>query len=243
MTFYPISNHSFHRWMGPFSPARGTRSGFRFHNHRIGCWVNAGHECSFWPLVSEPGATSISRLVLRHWHGGRVLFLPNGMVIKPLQRDAEVGYRVILGRFDGPLILHTPDGKLFDMSQPGPLRPGDPWAGPTTTGLECILTEDGSLDCEWYHPSEFRREIVRVKLRAHDRDLAAAFRRARLGASGGRVRITANGHIITNRLQGNRAWTCVYVGYVPPTDWGYWDHWIQKEAYTGTLTLTRQSLG
>lgn len=226
MTFTPLS-YPFPRWLGPFSPARGTKSGFRFHKGRIGCWVSTGHGPSFWPLVSEPGATDISGLVLRHWHGGRVLFLPNGMVIKPLQHDSEVGRRVILGRFDGPLILLKPDGNLFDMSQPGPLRPGDPWPGPSTMGLECILTKDGSLYCKWFHPSELGCEPVRKKLRAHDRALAAAFRSARLGASGGRVRVAANGHIITNRQDRAEQWTCVYVGYVSPKEWGDWSHWIE----------------
>ncbi len=223
----------FPRWMGPYSPARGTRAGFRFHAGRFGTWVEDGVGASFWAAVPDGGVRRITALVLDKWDGGRVLLLPNGFAIKPLQgrwgQDDEVGHRVIIGRFAGGLTLERPDGSVFDMSEPGDLQPGALWPGPRTTGLECAMQPDGRLTCRWYHPSRFGRDEVWRVLREGDRALASAFRRARPSNAGGRVRITVNGHVITNR-QLNGVWTSRYVGHVAAKSFlDDWHDWIMKD--------------
>jgi hypothetical protein len=187
------------RWMGPFSPARGTRSGFRFHQGRLGTWVENDCDLSFWPVRDSDAAELLADVVRRQWGGGRVLLLPTGLVVKPLQGDYEVGRRVAIGRFRGSIVLQRPDGDAFDLDKPGHLQPGDPWPGPKTTGLECAIQSDGSLVCRWYHPTSLGYEVITKQLHGPDRRLASAFRGARPGNQGGRVRVTANGHVITNR--------------------------------------------
>jgi hypothetical protein len=218
----------FPRWMGPFSPARGTLSGFRLHQRELGTWVGDEAGRGFWSVREGAGAAAIANLVRSEWGGGRVLLLPNGFVVKPLQTDEEVGRRAIIGRFHGPVALETAHHGLFDLSDPGVLRPGDPWPGPRTTGLECAIQSDGSLACSWYHPTRLGRDEVSESLRTSDRVLAAGFRAARPGDAGGRVRITANGHVITNRQERDGAWTCLYVGFVDSSSWASWEHWVER---------------
>ena len=108
---FEVERSPFPRWWGPFSPARGTYSGFRFHQKRLGTWVENEYGKAFWALVDSPGVAALARTILQEWHGGRVLLLPNGLVIKPLQGDLEVGQRVLVGRFRGPVVLERPDGR------------------------------------------------------------------------------------------------------------------------------------
>lgn len=218
------------RWWGPFSPARGTYSGFRFHYRQIGTWVENEHGREFWPLVDSPGVRALARLVLDHWRGGRVLLLPNGLVIKPLQGNDEVGRRVLIGRFQGPVVLKRPEGGVFDLSNPGKLAPGDPWPGPKTTGIECAIQPDGSLQCSWYHPTSWGRDEVREQLWGPERQLANGFRKARPQDSGGRVRVTANGHVITNRQESDGTWQALYVGRIAPESWPHRQNWMGKES-------------
>lgn len=224
-TFEPLAR-PFPHWMGPFSPARGIRSGFRFHQERLGTWVGDDAGMSFWPIVDGHGARAISTLVRHEWGGGRVLLLPNGYVVKPLQSDFEVGQRVLIGRFRGAVVLERPGQSTLDISSPGTVRPGDPWPGPTTTGLECTIQSDGSLECTWYHPTRLGRDQVSERLRVPDQSLAAGFRAARPGAVSGRVRITANGHVITNRQEVDDTWASIYVGYADPGSWRDLERWI-----------------
>lgn len=218
----------FPRWMGPFSPARGTRSGFRFHQRRLGTWLEDALGLTFWPVIDCPGARAIANMVRGEWGGGRVLFLPDGFVVKPLQEDDEVGRRVLIGRFQGALLLEPPDGGVFDMSRPSGLRSGDPWPGPKTTGLECAIQTDGSLVCIWYHPESWGRDEVNERLRGPDALLATGFGAARPRDAGGRVRVTLNGHVITNRQERDRSWSSRYVGWIDPASWGDWTPWIRR---------------
>lgn len=227
LAFQPLER-PFPRWIGPFSPARGTRSGFRFHQGRLGTWVGDESGMRFWAVVDGHGARTIATLVRDEWGGGRVLFLPNGFVVKPLQTDDEVGRRVLIGRFQGAIVLERPGQSRFDLGQPGAVRPGNPWPGPTTTGLECAIHSDGSLVCSWYHPTQWGRDEASKQLRGPDRSLAAGFRAARPSAAGGRVLITGNGHIITNRQGRDGTWGSIYVGYVDPGSWAGWEHWIER---------------
>lgn len=235
MTFdFEPCRKPFSRWLGPFSPARGTYSGFRFHAGSLGTWMHEETGRVFWSAAPSAGAAGISKLVTANWGGGRVLFLPKGLVIKPLpgqgtDNDEDVGRRVVIGRFQGTLTLLRPDGSRFDMADPGTLVPGHEWSGPTTTGLECKMQADGSLVCAWYHPSPLGRDEVREKIRGADARLYAAFRKARPDNTSGRVRITLHGHIITNRCTGSR-WQAFYVGRVAASSLpGDWNDWIKED--------------
>jgi hypothetical protein len=225
LTFEPLKK-PFPRWMGPFSPARGFRSGFRFKDKQLGTYVSNDDDMAFWCATQTDGARKLGRLVLEEWRGGRVLLLANGLVIKPLQKDIEVGRRVIIGRLSGSLVLEQPSGHTFDMRNPGKLKAGDPWHGPKTTGLECAIQQNGSLNCTWYHPTKLGRDTITRTLRGPDAKLAASFGKARPGVMGGRVRLTVGGHLITNRLAGN-TWQTLYVGHVEAaTLLGDWKTWI-----------------
>ena len=224
---FRAESEPFPRWWGPFSPARGNYSGFRFHQHRLGTWVESDFGREFWAIADSVGSKLLSRLVLNHWSGGRVVLLPSGMVIKPLQKDYEVGQRCLIGRFSGAVALKRPNNNLFDLSSPGNLAPGSDWLGPKTTGLECAIQPDGSLECTWSHPAGFGRESVRAQVAGPDRMLATGFRRARPGDESGRVRITANGHIITNRQCPGGAWQTLYLGCIPSGSFPHQNDWIE----------------
>lgn len=213
------------RWWGPFSPARGTTRGFRFHDGRLGTWVGNEEGRAFWPVRRSAGLTKLERLVLTSFNGGRVLLLPNGSVVKPLQSDAERGKRAYLGELAGDVVLETPDGNTFSLASPGRLKPGDRWPGPTTTGIECKITDRGSLECTWYHPAVHGRDEETRTMIGASLTLAKGFRLARPGEQSGRVRVTAKGHVITNRkVRGS--WICLYVGRIDIDRWPHLDEWI-----------------
>lgn len=217
----------FPRWMGPFSPARGTNSGFRFNSRRFGCWLTDDVGREFWPLARSGGVTALESLVLGEWGGGRVLLLPNGYAIKPLQ-DEDVGKRALIGHWAGEVVLQTPGVLEFNLARPTGLAGGSNWPGPGHLGLECYLkATDGALSCQWYHPAAYGREMIKQQLRGPDRALATGFKACRPGDDGGRVRVTANGHIITKKKQRDGSWVTLYVGFVPPGSWGNWSHWIE----------------
>jgi len=226
---FDVDSSPFPRWFGPFSPARGLYSGFRFHHKRLGTWVGDDEVRAFWPIVDSPGVRALARTVLQVWHGGRVLFLPNGLVIKPLQGDHDVGRRVLIGRFQGPIVLETPDKGVFNLNDPDHAVPGKPWAGPKSTGLECAVQPDGSLRCNWYHPTATGRETIAALLHGPDRSLASGFQKARPNEVSGRVRVTANGHVITNRKRSNGTWASLYVGRIALNRWPHQKEWIRKE--------------
>ena len=216
----------FPRWWGPFSPARGTRSGFRFHERRLGTWVGDDEGLSFWPVKRSSGLAKLEKLVLDTYGGGRVLLLPNGTVVKPLQRDVERGKRAYLGEFTGDVVLEKSDGGTFSFASPGPLKAGDPWPGPNTTGLECVIKSTGALECTWSHPAEHGRDTETKQLMPPNATLAKGFRVARPGESVGRVRVTARGHVITNRNDRGR-WKCLYVGCIDCAKWPDLDEWFE----------------
>ncbi len=219
------ADRPFPRWLGPYSPARGKMHGFRFHNRRLGTWVQADDGRCFWHVRRSPGVAALEKLVLSVFHGGRVLLLPNGCIVKPLQGDDERGRRVYLGEHDGDILLEPAAGYRFNMADPGDLCPGDLWPGPTTTGIECVIQPNGSLACHWYHPAEYGRDMECHEMTAADPLLAKGFMLARKGEQRGRVRVTANGHVITNRLVGG-SWKCFYVGQVDVGQWPHLDEWI-----------------
>ncbi len=197
-TFQP-ETRPYPRWMGPFSPSRGNKTGFRFHDGRLGTWVTDDEGSEFWYVQRSQGAREIEILVRGEWGGGRVLFLPNGLVIKPLPGDEEVGQRVIIGRFSGTIVLEDEYGGTFNLNEPDTQTPGGAWHGPTTVGLECVMKSSGCLNCSWYHPTQWGRDEETRQLAGPNPGLAAGFRRARPRHTGGRVRITPHGHITTNK--------------------------------------------
>lgn len=230
-TFQALAS-PFLRWWGPYSPSRGDHSGFRFHHNRPGTWVGNQYGQEFWPIVDSPSARALTAVVQDHWSGGRILLLPNGLVIKPLQHDDEVSVRVIIGFFSGPVVLEQPGGGVFDLSNPGTLAPGDPWPGPKTIGIECNIQADGSLDCSWYFPTTWGRDEVQMQVCGPDTQMAQGFKKARPASWGGRVRVTANGHVFTNRKEWDGTWISLYVGRIVPESWRFQPEWIGKEYMT-----------
>jgi hypothetical protein len=215
-------------WLGPYSPARGTSKGFRFYRGQLGTWVTREEWKEFWVMEPSRGVHELSRLVLNRWGGGRIALLPNGLVVKPLQGEYEAGRRVVIGRFHGSVVLARPDGDWFDLSNPGNLEPGERWPGPDSTGLECSIDSTGSLKCRWYHPSRYGRETVQDVLLRGGSHLVWGFRRARPGSNGGRVRVTANGQIITNRQSWDGSWAPYYVGHIDTGHLPRRPEWIER---------------
>ena len=227
MKFQPADT-PFPRWMGPYSPARGNHCGFRMNAGRLGVYVNNADGREFWTIQPSPGLALLERTIRQHFTGGRVLLLPDGSVVKPLQTDEERGRRVFLGEFFGDIVLQTPAGELISMENPGALIPGARWPGPSTTGLECVIDSGGNVRCDWRHPAEYGDDTERHVMIAGDSALLKGFRAARPGDSAGRVRVTARGHVITNR-QVNGEWICLYVGRIDTASWPYLDTWIDWE--------------
>lgn len=226
---YDPCDPPFQRWWGPYTPSTGKRYGIRVRQDGVGIYADAGPYSTFWRLCGSPGAWSLSEQVRWHFGGGRVLLLPSGHVVKPLQTEAERGVRVVIGQWGGTVILRSPDGQCVDLSDASELRPGDQWIGPCRLGLTCILRPDGSLDCEWYHPEDTGRLDVLELLRGPDSTLADGFRRARPGHLAGRVRVTTNGIVLANRQIGgpwSHVWEPSFVGVIDPEQWPFKEEWI-----------------
>jgi hypothetical protein len=214
------------KWLGPYSPSRGRKAGFRVRGRRLGVWV--GNECgaSFWEASPSEGVQRLSSMVTETWGGGRVLLLASGVVVKPLPTESDIGRRVVVGYYSGAVRLQRADGGTFDFSEPGQLKAGDPWPGPSSTGLECILDVDGTLSCEWRHLSSYGWDIERRELRRCDPVLAHAFRAARPFDRAGRVRLTENGCVITKARDRNGDWECRFVAKIDPPALSEWRDWI-----------------
>lgn len=221
-----VENKPFDRWMGPYSPARGIRHGLRFHERELGVWSGDATGSQFWSVMGT-SVKRLSKVVIQTWGGGRLLFLPNGYIVKPLPGDDERGKRVLVGTFTGALVVENEDGDQFDFSDPPDQRPGARWDGPTTLGLECVMESDGSVRCHWYHPDEYGRAGVSEVLVGPSAARARSFRAARPGESSGRVHITPNGHVMTNFQIRPKVWEARYVCYIDPSELDDWSHWIE----------------
>jgi len=222
-----LRSKPFARWWGPYSPARGTKRGFRFHDNQLGVWHDAGSGLEFWTVQENAAVRGLTKLVLGEWGGGRLLFLPNGYIVKPLPgRDEDRCKRVVLGTFAGPLVLESPAGDELDLSDPWTAKPGDDWEGPSTIGLEVVMDERGALRCDWYHPDSSGRLDTWTQISGADASMVRGFRATRRIESAGRVHITPNGHIITNCNIGFDRWRCRYVGFLGPRAIGDWSKWI-----------------
>lgn len=218
------------RWLGPFTPAKGVHTGVRVRDGWIGAWYEDADLRSFWWFADTPGARALVEYVVRWHRGGRVLLLPDGKVIKPLNDDDETGIRVVIGKFDGPVILFRHDGTPVDLSRRGSLSPGARWPGPASIGVDCALAPDGSLTCEWYHPDSLGRLRQRHRVWPPDPDLAIGFRKCRPGETSGRVTVTPNGLVVTNREYDDGSLVAHYVGRIDVTQWPRLSSWIKRRA-------------
>lgn len=212
------------RWLGPYSPSRGTNYGFRVRYGRLMTTRYVEYGADSWPVADSEGSHALTAYVTHRFGGGRVLILPDGKVIKPLQDDEEVGERVLIGVVRGRIRMDEPG---FDMSSRGQLKAGDPWSGPTTTGIECVLEADGSLVCSWKRTADWGRTEHTERLLGPNPALAVGFRKARPGESSGRVRVTAHGIVITNRQCSDGTWSARYVGQIDVSAWPTKSGWIE----------------
>jgi hypothetical protein len=223
MKFSP-SKSPFPYWIGPYSPARGN-SGFRVKNGQLGAWVNTNEGRSFCVALRTEGVINLTEFVRDNWQGGRLLFLPSGLIVKPLQQEEDAGTRVVVGRFEGGFKLETDNG-AFDLSATD-FTPGEEWRGPSKVGLECTIKPDGSLVTTWQQPSDYGSEKYSEKISPENSYLMSGFRKARPHDSGGRIRITLCGHVITNR-ETRDGWKAFYVGRVGVDKFSNWEKWIQS---------------
>ena len=217
------ANPPFNYWLGPYSVRRGYDSGYTIRgnigNGILRTLVYKNERSETWVVVSN-GVNKLVDLVQRNFSGGGgISILPNGFVIKPLQNEPDVGWRQKIGQIHGAIVLRKSDGSFFDFSDLNELEPGDAWEGPNTTGLECIIREDGSLACIWSWPTQFGEMEIEKNLRGKDPKLRTGFLRARPNDSAGRVRVQASGHVITNRNIGYKKWSTFYVGFIDPGTW------------------------
>lgn len=226
-TVFTPAPQPFARWVGPYSPARGRKSGFRFHKGRLGVWVPVDSLETFWTAESSPGARGLQQLVKDVWGQGRVLLLPDGKVIKP---DPEGdGTRYLIGRLRGAVVLERPNGTLFDLADARSLDGGAPWPGPSTTGIECKIDGKGRILCDWELPTERGKLCPTVQITGPDPDLAAGLRHARPGKSGARVRVQIGGAVITNGDENDDfgvVWRPRYVGRIDLRSWPRAADWI-----------------
>ena len=225
MIFEPETT-PFPAWLGPYSPARGNRSGFRVKYGVLGAWVTTDYGQTFCAAERTAGTARLAELVRARWSGGRIEFLPGGIVVKPLQDESERGRRVVLGRYTGSFRLHT-GARPIDFSATAGFVPGTEWQGPGSVGLECRIRPDGSLVSRWTHPSRFGEERHEALVFGPNPALFAAFRRVRRYDTGGRVRITLGGHVITSRETGY-GWAPFYVGRVDPAQFRNSSTWLER---------------
>lgn len=217
----------FARWVGPYSPARGNKSGFRFYRGRLGVWVRADDVEAFWQVEPCSGAQGLEQLVKVVWGHGRVLLLPDGKVIKPA--PAGDGARFLVGRLRGAIVLVRPDGTRFDLSATRNLDRGELWPGPSTTGIECRIDWKGRILCDWETPTDLGKLSQTMQITGPDPDLASGLRKARPGMTAARVRVQAGGAVITNGDSNDDysvVWTPRYVGHIDLRSWPRASQWI-----------------
>lgn len=214
----------FKAWLGPFSPARGTSTGFRVHRGELGVWHREDDTSEFWTVVQSPGVRSLQQLVTSNFHGGRILLLPNGHVIKPLNDDWMArGHRVLIGHWSGAITIKSGHGSL-DFLDPRH-EAGAQWPGPSSIGLECVMGADGSIHSDWWRQTDFGAERTSCQISAPNPTLASAFRKVRLVDSSGRVHVAPHGLVLTN-VQRRGVWTPYLVGWIDPDEWPHRDEWI-----------------
>jgi hypothetical protein len=131
MKFTPETS-PFPYWVGPYTPARGSYSGFRIRGGMLGAWVSSEDGQSFCEVQQSDGVRRLTELVARHWSGGRLLFLPSGFVVKPLQNDDERGVRVVVGRYEGNFLVRVGNNWLDFLAPSLGMEAGSIWDGIST---------------------------------------------------------------------------------------------------------------
>jgi hypothetical protein len=224
--FFTPAPKPFHLWLGPFVAARGRTADFRVRGEEFGAVFRSQDGERFWPAIETQGLKVMTALVKENWRGGRVLLLPDGHVVKPLQEEEERGLRVLIGRYSGAFALRMQADGQFDLGPGAAHRVGRPWGGPASVGIECVIHGDGSLRCSWWQRhSDSLFEVTR-QVCGPDPSLYQGFRAARPGTDGGRVRVTVSGHVITNLKTSAGNWTSLYVGKIAPRNWTHDPSWI-----------------
>ena len=226
MKFTPETS-PFPYWVGPYTPARGSYSGFRIRGGMLGAWVSSDDGQIFCEVQQSDGVKRLTDLVTKHWLGGRLLFLPSGLVVKPLQNDDERGVRVVVGRYEGSFLVRVGNNWLDFLAPSLGIAAGSIWDGPGTIGLECSLKADGSLSTSWEAPSEFGSERHQQVISGPNNALLTGFRTARPSDEGGRVRVTVGGHVMTKKELRN-GWKTFYVGRVALHNPRNWESWKRR---------------
>lgn len=226
MIFTP-ENLPFPCWGGPYTPARGSYSGFRIRGGMLGAWVSSDDGQSFCEVKQSDGVKRLTDLVARHWAGGRLLFLPSGLVVKPLQNDEERGARVVIGRCEGSFPVRVGNNWLDFRAPSLGIAAGSAWDGPGTIGLECSIKADGSLLTSWDAPTDFGAERNQHVISGPNNALLTGFRAARPSDEGGRVRVTVGGHVMTKKEM-KHGWKTFYVGRIATDNLRNWDNWKRR---------------
>jgi len=212
-------------WLGPYSPSRGKYFGFRIKNGQLGAWIKKDCERSFCFVKKTQGVSDLATLVQNNWYGGRILFLPGGLIVKPLQNEDESGRRVVVGRYAGGFEILTENG-IVDLAL-GRYTSGSEWPGLGTIGLECVIDSTGALSTKWQRPSDYGQERYEERITSPNPTLIAGFKKARPYETSGRVRVTVCGHVTTNRKVQDD-WKTFYIGKIELSSFAKWDHWIQR---------------
>ena len=214
------------KWHGPYSVVPGRSSGLRVRRGAIEAQLWRNGYAETWVIDDSKGNRSLIATVQATYGGGRLLLLPNGAVIKPVASSSE-GERRLLGHWWGTLTLVSPLGQRICTTEanllvhprggtPRSLRPGDPWPGPSTTGLRCRIDPSGALYAKTWHASRWGRTEVDASVSGTSRLLFTSYLLAGGHRSGGSVRLLEGGHVVmpSHDAGGGLA---RYVGYVPPS--------------------------
>ena len=224
-SFTPM-NLPFPMWLGPYSPRRGTYSGWRVNGGRLVATVYSRGRQENWQAVEDDGIKALCRHVSWHFGGGRVLILPSGHVVKPDQEGWRQRY--VIGSLCGIPRLHNASGGVFDMSGPKGISPGQMWPGPASTGIECVIRTKGQMTSNRVFDLGNGEEEEALQVVSSACHIWRAFREVR-HANGGRVRVTCLGVILTNHNHGSRHrpdWSTHYLGTIDLDDWRHHNEWV-----------------
>jgi len=224
MNFRPYQP-PFHQWMGPYTPATGFTSGFRVLQNSLGCHEVDDSSQFFCTAEESPGVRYLIDHVRTHFGGGRVLFLPNGLVIKPCNRGYDVGRRVVIGEYSGDLRIFTSEG-FRNFSDEQIQNPGTRWYGPQTIGLAIILEPRGCGYIKWNLSNRYYDEEHREPFDWIGSQVVESYQRVK--GRTGRVRISVNGHAFTKVEEGTR-WQTYYLG-IADSEFVNWQQWAGEYA-------------
>ncbi len=209
-------------WYGPYSPARGTNSGFRIRNRRLGIYTNDDSEP--WLAKQTNGVRELEQQVIERYGGGRILFLPSGHVIKP--DSGGTGHRSVIGKYKGEFSILGRENGIIDFSSE--FEPGSRWLGPNNSiGLECQLEVAGNgLQTEWYIPRNYGRDNNHEEIAIVNPNITHMFEECRPNIAQGRIQLLIGGHIITKTQEGYSNWVTYYIGRIDLSQFNDWEQHI-----------------